>query len=39
VLVAQQPPAEILARLEQSGKPLVDLVGAMRRGAGQAVPV
>jgi GDP-mannose 6-dehydrogenase len=30
VLVAQKPPAETLARLQQSGKPLVDLVGAAR---------
>ena len=32
VLVAQKPPAETLLRLEQSGKPLVDLVGALRKG-------
>ena len=39
VLVAQKPSAEIMARLERSGKPLVDLVGAVRRGTGQAVVV
>jgi GDP-mannose 6-dehydrogenase len=37
VLVAQKPSAEMMAKLEQSGKPLVDLVGAVRRDAGQAV--
>ena len=30
VLVAQKPSSEIQARLEASGKPLVDLVGALR---------
>lgn len=30
VLVAQQPSPEILARLKKSGKPLADLVGALR---------
>ena len=29
VLIAQKPVAEMLSRLEQSGKPLVDLVGAL----------
>src|ERR1700730_11530684 len=38
VLVAQKPPAETLARLAQSGKPLVDLVGALRKPAGQLAP-
>jgi hypothetical protein len=28
VLVAQKPSAQLRARLEESGKPLVDLVGA-----------
>jgi GDP-mannose 6-dehydrogenase len=32
VLVAQKPSAEILTRLEQCGKPLIDLVGASRPG-------
>ena len=31
ILVAQKPSAAIQARLEASGKPLVDLVGALRR--------
>jgi len=30
VLVAQKPSAEILTRLEASGKPLIDLVGALK---------
>ena len=36
VLVAQQPSPEIRARIERSGKPLVDLVAAFRPGAGTA---
>jgi GDP-mannose 6-dehydrogenase len=36
VLVAQKPAPQILARLEKSGKPLIDLVGALRPSAGQA---
>jgi GDP-mannose 6-dehydrogenase len=36
VLVAQKPAPQILARIEQSGKPLIDLVGALRPNAGQA---
>lgn len=39
VLVAQKPSPEILARLEASGKPLIDLVGALKPGiAKTAVP-
>lgn len=39
VLVAQKPSPEILARLEASGKPLIDLVGALKPGAAKtAVP-
>jgi GDP-mannose 6-dehydrogenase len=39
VLVAQKPSAEILACLEASGKPLIDLVGALKPGiAKTAVP-
>ena len=30
ILVAQKPSPDTLARLEASGKPLVDLVGALR---------
>jgi hypothetical protein len=33
VLVAQKPSPEIRARLEASGKPLVDLVGVLRLGS------
>ena len=33
VLVAQKPPAEMLARLRHSGKPLVDLVGVGKAAA------
>jgi GDP-mannose 6-dehydrogenase len=33
VLVAQKPSAEVLAKLEASGKPLIDLVGALKPGA------
>jgi hypothetical protein len=32
VLVAQKPSPEILARLEKSGRPLIDLVGALDSG-------
>jgi len=39
VLVAQKPSGEALARLEASGKPLVDLVGALGPGARTATPV
>jgi GDP-mannose 6-dehydrogenase len=38
VLVAQKPSAEVLARLEASGKPLIDLVGALARPAQAAIP-
>jgi hypothetical protein len=39
VLVAQKPSAEVLERLEASGKPLVDLVGALKPAAAMpAVP-
>jgi len=39
VLVAQKPSPEILAALEASGKPLIDLVGALKaRAAETAVP-
>jgi GDP-mannose 6-dehydrogenase len=39
VLVAQKPSAETLQRLEASGKPLIDLVGALKPGiAKTAVP-
>jgi len=39
VLVAQKPSPEILARLKASGKPLIDLVGALKPGiAKTAVP-
>jgi GDP-mannose 6-dehydrogenase len=39
VLVAQKPSPEIQARLEASGKPLVDLVGVLRRrSASTAMP-
>jgi GDP-mannose 6-dehydrogenase len=38
VIVAQNPSAELLARLEASGKPLVDLVGALGRGLQAATP-
>jgi len=37
VLVAQKPSAQLKARLEQSGKPLIDLVGALPKAALQAV--
>ena len=33
VFVAQKPSPEIQARLEASGKPLVDLVGVLRPGS------
>jgi GDP-mannose 6-dehydrogenase len=36
VLVAQKPAPQILAQLEKSGKPLIDLVGALRPDAGRA---
>jgi GDP-mannose 6-dehydrogenase len=36
VLVAQKPSAEVLAKLEASGKPLIDLVGALKPGTFQA---
>jgi GDP-mannose 6-dehydrogenase len=39
VIVAQNPSAEIRARLEASGKPLVDLVGALGRSVRAATPV
>ena len=32
VLIAQKPSPEILARLEKSGRPLIDLVGALDSG-------
>jgi GDP-mannose 6-dehydrogenase len=38
VLVAQKPSAENLARLEASGKPLVDLVGALGHAAHASAP-
>jgi hypothetical protein len=39
VLVAQKPSAGILERLEGSGKPLIDLVGALKpAAAAPAVP-
>jgi GDP-mannose 6-dehydrogenase len=38
VLVAQKPSAELRARLEASGKPLIDLVGALGRPAQAAIP-
>lgn len=38
VLVAQKPSAEILTRLQDSRKPLVDLVGAIRKKTLQLVP-
>jgi GDP-mannose 6-dehydrogenase len=39
VLVAQKPSPEIQARLEASGKPLVDLVGVLRpRSASTPMP-
>jgi GDP-mannose 6-dehydrogenase len=37
VLIAQKPSAEMSGRLKQSGKPLVDLVGAFGRPAGTTV--
>jgi GDP-mannose 6-dehydrogenase len=33
VLVAQKPATEVMAKLEASGKPLIDLVGALKPGA------
>jgi hypothetical protein len=36
VLVAQKPTAEIQAKLEAAGKPLVDMVGALRPRIEQA---
>ena len=39
VLVAQKPSAEVLAKLETCGKPLVDLVGALGRSVRAATPV
>ena len=38
VLVAQKPSADVLALLEASGKPLIDLVGALGRPAQAAIP-
>jgi GDP-mannose 6-dehydrogenase len=38
VLVAQKPSPEIQARLEASGKPLVDLVGVLPRSASTPMP-
>jgi GDP-mannose 6-dehydrogenase len=39
VIVAQNPSAEVRAWLEASGKPLVDLVGALGRAVRAATPV
>ena len=36
VLVAQRPSDEVVVRLEASGKPLIDLVGALKRGVNRA---
>ena len=36
VLVAQKPSLEVQARLTASGKPLIDLVGALRRDLGRS---
>ena len=33
VLVAQKPAPDVMARLEASGKPLIDLVGALKPSA------
>jgi GDP-mannose 6-dehydrogenase len=39
VIVAQNPSAEVKAKLEASGKPLIDLVGALGRGVRVATPI
>ena len=38
VLIAQKPSAEVMAKLETAGKPLVDLVGALGRPLATATP-
>jgi GDP-mannose 6-dehydrogenase len=39
VLVAQKPSSDVHSRLVASGKPLIDLVGALRNSGRSAVPV
>jgi hypothetical protein len=38
VIVAQNPSADVKARLEASGKPLIDLVGALGHALRTATP-